>query len=333
MTFIVMIAVFALALRTPSASANIAGCPMFPTDNVWNARVDALPVHPQSAAYVNSIGASKPLHPDFGAGDWAGYHIGMSYATVNGSQPLVPINYTAYGSESDAGPFPIPPDAPVEGGNYITNTGDRHVLVVDTTNCKLYELFNAWKQPDNSWNADSGAVFTLTANAPLRPAGWTSADAAGLPILPGLTRYDEVVSGVITHALRFTVHCSAGYIWPARHRADYGSCANPPPMGLRFRLKASYPITPSLNPQVKVILTALKQYGMFVADNSSSGDWYLSGTHDANWNDDRLLNELRLVHGSDFEAVDESGLMVNVNSGQVRTCNCIPMLWLPLLKK
>ncbi len=331
-TSLTLLAVLSVGLLPRPASASLAGCPMFPADNVWNARVDSLPVDPQSDAYVASIGGSKPLHPDFGAAAWNGLPIGFSYAVVSGSQPLAAIHYTAYGNESDPGPFPIPPDAPVEGGNFITNTSDRHVLVVAQSDCKLYELYYAWKQPDNSWNADSGAVFTLTSNA-LRPNTWTSADAAGLPILPGLVRYDEVAAGVITHALRFTVHCSYGYIWPARHRTDNPLCATPPPMGQRFRLKSAYPITPTLNPQVKVILMALKQYGMFVADNSVGGDWYISGTHDANWNDDRLVNELKLVQGSDFEAVDESTLQVSADSGQVKIFNLFPKLWLPLIQR
>jgi hypothetical protein len=319
---------FSAALRpVQPVSANIAGCPMFPPDNVWNTRVDALPVHPQSNAFVTSISASKPLHPDFGAGQWAGFDIGMADALVPGSQPKIPVTFL-YASESDPGPYPIPANPPIEGGNYVTNTGDRHMLIVDTTNCKLYETWDSWKQPDGSWSLGSGAIFTLTSNA-LRPNSWTSADAAGLPILPGLARYDEVASGVITHALRFTVHCSQGYIWPGRHTATSGSCSTPPPMGLRFRLKASYPIAASLDPQVKVLLTALKQYGMFVADNSSSGDWFVSGLHDPHWNDDALVGELYLVKGSDFEAVDESALMLSPNSGQARQLN--PVLWLPLL--
>ena len=301
---------------------------MFPADNIWNARVDGLPVHSLSNAYVTSISAVKPLHPDFGAGQWAGFDIGMADAAVTGLQPKVAVAFD-FASESDPGPYPIPANPPIEGGNYVTNTGDRHMLIVDTTNCMLYETWNSWKQPDGSWSAGSGAIFTLTSNV-LRPDGWTSSDAAGLPVLPGLARYDEAASGVITHALRFTVHCSQGYVWPGRHTATSGSCPTPPPMGLRFRLKASYVIAPSLHPQVRAILTALKQYGMFVADNSSSGDWYISGLHDSNWNDDALVSQLSAVKGSDFEAIDESGLMLSPNSGQVR----LPLskaLWLPLL--
>lgn len=300
---------------------------MFPADNVWNARVDGLPVHSLSNAYVSSISASKPLHPDFGAGQWAGFDIGMADAAVPGAQPKVPITF-GYADQSDPGPYPIPNPPPIEGGNYVTNTGDRHMLIVDTTNCKLYETWNSWKQNDGSWQAGSGAIFTLTANV-LRPDVWTSSDAAGLPVLPGLARYDEASAGAITHALRFTVHCSLGHIWPARHTASSGSCATPPPMGLRFRLKASFVINPTFSPEVKAILTALKRYGMFVADNSSSGDWYVSGLHDPNWNDDALVNELYNVKGSDFEAVDESGLMRDPNSGQVLVLS--PALWLPLM--
>jgi hypothetical protein len=325
-----VIFVLGAALRPAEpVSANIAGCPMFPSDNVWNTRADTLPVHTQSNAYVTSISANKQLHPDFGSGQWQGLDIGTAYAAVPGSQPKITMSF-GYASQSDPGPYPIPANPPIEGGDFITNAGDRHMLIVDTTNCKLYETWDSHVQSDGSWYAGSGAIFTLTSNM-LRPDTWTSADAAGLPILPGLARYDEATSGVITHALRFTVHCSLGYIWPARHQANYQSnlCATPPPMGLRFRLKASYPITPTLDPQVKVILTALKQYGMFVADNSSSGDWYVSGLHDPNWNDDALVSQLKLVKGSDFEAVNESALMVSPDSGQARLLN--RTVWLPLL--
>jgi hypothetical protein len=321
---------FSAALRpVQPVSANIAGCPMFPADNVWNTRADSLPVHALSNAYVTSIGANKPLHPDFGAGQYDGFDLGMADALVPGSQAKLTVTFQ-YASESDPGPYPIPANPPIEGGNYVTNTGDRHMLIVDTDNCVLYETWHTQQNPDGTWQAGSGAIFTLTSNE-LRPDGWTSSDAAGLPVLPGLARYDEVASGVITHALRFTVHCSQGYIWPARHHADYqtGQCATPPPMGLRFRLKASYPITPTLDPQVKVLLTALKQYGMFVADNSFSGDWFVSGLNDPNWNNDVLHSGFGLVKGSDFEAVDESALMVTPNSGQARQLNAV--LWLPLV--
>jgi hypothetical protein len=293
------------ATRMPAAA--IDGCPLFPADNVWNARVDTLPVDPHSDDYVATIGADTPLHPDFGA-DWNGGPFGIPYTTVPGSQPLVALTFD-YASESDPGPYPIPPDAPIEGGS------DRHVLVVDRDHCKLYELWNAWPQAGGSWHAGSGAVFDLTSNA-LRPETWTSADAAGLPLLPGLVRYDEVATGSIHHALRFTAqNTQRSYVWPARHYASSSTDPARPPMGQRFRLKASFTISDSFSPEVKAILTALKTYGMFLADNGSN--WYISGAPDSRWNDDRLVNELKQIKGSDFEAVDESGLMVDANSGQV----------------
>jgi len=306
---------------TPASGSTIAGCPLFPANNIWNARVDTLPVHPLSSAYVSSIGASTGLHPDFGT-EWSGGLIGIPYTVTVGTQTPVTITFTAYGDESDPGPYPIPPNAPIEDGS------DRHVLVVDKDHCKLYEMFNSVPQPDGSWDADSGAVFDFNSNA-LRPAGWTSADAAGFPILPGLVRYDEVQAGAITHALRFTSNCTQNYIWPARHRANHGSCSNPPPMGLRFRLKASFDIS-SYPAQVQVILTALKTYGMFVADNGSN--WYISGTHDDLWNDDTLSNISR-VTGSDFEAVDETSLMLDPNSGQVFVFTPTAWVFLPLLRR
>ncbi len=325
----VCVIILAGLLAQPSSAA-IAGCPMFPANNVWNARVDSLPIDARSAAYITSIGASTGLHPDFGAGLYEGAPIGIPYTIVLGTQPLVTVTFDI-ADESDPGPYPIPPDAPIEGGAFVTNTGDRHVLVVDRDNCKLYETWSSYRQPDGSWQAGSGAVFTLTSNA-LRQAGWTSADAAGLPILPGLVRHDEVASGVITHALRFTAQrTQRKYIWPARHYASSITDANVPPMGQRFRLKASFFITPTLSPQVRVILVALKTYGMFLADNGSN--WFISGVPDEGWDNDALLNQLRLVRGSDFEAVDESGLMLDPNSGQVKTVNLNPALWLPLIRR
>jgi hypothetical protein len=289
------------------AAATVDGCPVFPADNVWNARVDMLPVDSHSDAYIATIGAATGLHPDFGA-DWNGGPFGIPYTSVPGSQPLVTVTFD-YVTESDPGPYPIPPDAPVEGGS------DRHVLVVDRDDCKLYEMWNARRQPGGSWRAGSGAVFDLNSND-LRPDTWTSADAAGLPILPGLVRYDEVAAGAIHHALRFTAeNTQQAYVWPARHYASTSTNPARPPMGQRFRLKASYTIPAHFSPEVKVILTALKTYGMFLADNGSN--WYISGAPDSRWNDDRLVNELRQVKGSDFEAVDESGLMVDPDSGQV----------------
>jgi hypothetical protein len=302
------------ATPPPSGSGpSIGGCPVFPADNIWNRRIDSLPVDASSAAYVNTIGSSTGLHPDFGSGLWDGGPIGIPFVTVPGTQPFVAIDFIWYGDESDPGPYPIPPDAPIEGGS--SSTGDRHVLVVDTGNCTLYELYYGWPQADGSWQAGSGAVFDLTSNA-LRPAGWTSADAAGLPILPGLVRYDEVASGSVNHALRFTVPATRqAYVWPARHYASSSTDPTRPPMGQRFRVKAGFN-TSGFSPANQVILTALKTYGMFIADNGSS--WYLSGVPDDRWNNDDLHNLQTGVHGSDFEAVDESSLMIDPNSAQAR---------------
>ena len=293
-----------------SPSAAISGCAIFPADNVWNTRIDTLPVHPRSNDYIATIGPTTGLHPDFGT-VWLGAPIGIPYTTVPGTQTPVTITF-GYDDESDPGPYPIPSDAPIEGGP--SSTGDRHVLVVDRGNCVLYEMFDAWPQAGGSWSAGSGAVYTLTSNA-LRPNGWTSADAAGLPILPGLVRYDEVAAGAINHALRFTAsRTQDAHVWPARHDASTSTDPARPPMGQRFRLKASFDIS-GYPPEVQVILQALKTYGMILADNGSN--WYISGVPDSRWDDDTLVSQLQKVKGSDFEAVDESGLMVDPDSGQV----------------
>lgn len=311
-----------VATKTPTATAttasgsggpSIGGCAVFPANNIWNRRIDSLPVDPSSQAYVNNIGATAGLHPDFGSGLWDGGPIGIPFVTVPGTQPFVPITFIWYGDESDPGPYPVPPNAPIEGGS--NSTGDRHVLVADTGSCMLYELYYASPQTDGSWQAGSGAVFDLSSNA-LRPAGWTSADAAGLPILPGLVRYEEVVSGAINHALRFTVpNTRQAYIWPARHYASSSTDPTRPPMGQRFRLKANFDVS-HFSPLNQVILRALKTYGMFVADNGSA--WFLNGAPDDRWNNDDLHNLQSGVHGGDFEAVDESSLMVDPNSAQAR---------------
>jgi hypothetical protein len=286
---------------------------VFPGNNIWNRRVDMLPVDASSQAYVTNIGASIGMHADFGAGLWDGGPIGIPFITVAGTQPFVPIDFIWYGDESDPGPYPIPINAPIEGGD--ASTGDRHVLVVDTGSCVLYELYYAWPQTDGSWQAGSGAVFDLTSNA-MRPAGWTSADAAGFAIMPGLVRYDEVAAGAINHALRFTVPRTRNtYLWPARHQASSSTDLTRPPMGQRFRLKASVDVS-SFSAANRVILTALKTYGMLIADNGSS--WYLSGAPDERWDNDDLHNLQTRVHGSDFEAVDESSLMIDPNSAQAR---------------
>lgn len=289
----------------------LAGCAVFPQNNVWNVRVDHLPTVADSLAFVATIGASKTVHPDFGSGAWAGGPIGIPYVTVPGSQPKVPIRFD-YADESDPGPYPLPPDAPIEGGS--ASTGDRHVLVVDRDACTLYEVFGGYPQTDDSWLAGSGAVFDLRSHA-LRPGGWTSADAAGLPILPGLVRYDEVASGEIRHALRFTApQTRRAFVWPARHYASSLTGAGYPPMGQRFRLKATVDIS-RFSADVQVILRALKTYGMFLADNGSA--WYVSGAPDPRWNNELLVGELGQIKGSDFEAVDASSLMVDPNSGLV----------------
>ncbi len=279
-----------------AGSPLLAGCPIFPQDNPWNTDISTLPVHPRSSAFISSIGADKHLHPDWG-GFWQGRPAGIPYVVVGGDQPRVPVVF-GYPDESDPGPYPIPPDAPIEGGPDAE--GDRHVLVLDKDYRKLYELFAAYPQPDGSWRAGSGAIFDLTTNA-LRPAGWTSADAAGLPILPGLVRRDEVLAGEIRHALRFTTRrTQRGYIAPATHWASSSNDSNLPPMGLRLRLKADYDIS-RFPEHVQVILRALKRYGLILADNG--GDWFITGAHDPRW-DVTDYETLKQVPGSAFEAVD-----------------------------
>ena len=277
-------------------------CPIFPADNPWNQRVDDLPVHPRSDEMVQSIGSDEGLHPDFGSGNWEGAPIGIPYTVVSSDQDKVPVSFR-YDDESDPGGYPIPPDVPIEGGP--NSRGDRHILLVDKDDCKLYELFAAYPKNDGpGWRAGSGAIFDLNSNA-LRPRGWTSADAAGLPILPGLARYHEVDDGVIDHALRFTVERSRRhYVYPARHFASDLTNRNLPAMGQRFRLKKGFDIS-GYPRQVRVILVALKRYGMIVADNGS--DWYISGAPDPGWNND-ALHELHDIEGRHFEVVDASSL-------------------------
>ena len=296
----------------PAAPPTIAGCQIFPTDNVWNARVDGLPLDSHSQTYVDQIGAEASMHADFGSGIWppdTGGPIGIPFVVVPGSQPAVAVDFVAWPEESDPGPYPVPPNAPIEGG--AGSDGDRHVLVLDSYHCMLYELGVAYPNGDGTWYANCGAVYNLRSNA-LRPATWTSADAAGLPILPGLVRYDEVASGAITHAIRFTAPSTQdAFVWPARHQAGDPN-SDLPPMGERFRLKADYDIS-GFDPQVQVILRALKTYGMILADNGSA--WYISGAPDERWDND-VLHELGSVPGSAFEAVDESSLNGTPNSGR-----------------
>ncbi len=291
------------------AGPMLEGCPLQPPDNIWNTRIDTQAVDPNSLNYLASMGLGGTIHPDFGSGLWSGGPIGIPFISVPGDQPLVEISFT-YESESDPGPYPIPEDVPIEGGP--NGTGDRHLIIVDRDNCLLYEVFYAWPQPDGTWEAGSGAVFDLESNV-LRPDGWTSADAAGLPILPGLVRYDEVESGEIRHALRFTANpTQRAYIWPARHFASNSTNPDHPPMGLRLRLRDDFDIS-SFTPRLQIILTCLKRYGMILADNGSN--WFLSGVPDERWDNDEL-RDLDLISGADFEVVDSSSLIVDPNSGQ-----------------
>ncbi len=286
----------------------LAACPMFPTDNVWNTPIASLPVDSRSDAYVASIGSTTGLHPDFGSGTWDGGPIGIPYNTVSGNPPKVPVAFD-YADESDPGPSPIPASPILE------YSSDHHLLIVNQDDCTLYEMWDA-RQQSGAWQAGSGAIFNLRSNV-LRPSGWTSSDAAGLPVLPGLARCEDLEAGAIHHALRFTAQrTQKKFIWPARHYASSNTDPNVPPMGQRFRLKAGFDIS-TYSPQTQIILTVLKTYGMFLADNGSN--WYLSGAPGACWNDDALVSELRQVKGSAFEAVDESSLMVSADSGQVKT--------------
>jgi hypothetical protein len=282
----------ASALPLPQAP----GCAIFPRDNPWNERVDRLPVARDSAALIRSIGAGTGLHPDFGSGTWDGAKIGIPITVVGAGQPKVRVAFD-YADESDKGPYPIPGNVAIEGG------GDRHALIVDRSTCTLYELY-ALERRGGAWRAGSGAIWSLRSNR-LRPAGWTSADAAGLPILPGLARYDEVARGGIDHALRFTAdRTRRAYVWPARHQASDDTDASLPPMGLRLRLRADYP-TRGFPPQARTVLEALKRYGMILADNGSS--LYVSGAPDPRWDNDDL-HTLGRVTGADFEVVDTTRL-------------------------
>jgi len=308
-----------LSGRSAAAPPSIAGCQIFPVDNIWNTPVDNLPVLPSSSSYINSIGASTGLHPDFGSGTWEGAPIGIPLTIVSATQPKVGVTF-GWPEESDPGPYPIPTDALIEGGSQ--SGGDRHVLVLDKDACKLYELYAAYPQLNGSWEAGSGAVYDLSSNR-LRPRDWTSADAAGLPILPGLARYDEVAAGEIIHALRFTVQNTRNaYVWPARHLASDLTGASYPPMGQRFRLKAVFNIS-VFSSQVQVILRALKKYGMILADNGSN--WYISGIPASGWNNDQLVSQLSQVKGSDFEAVDGTAMMIDSDSGQVNAAFIPPV--------
>ena len=291
-----VIAAPALAAPVPLPAA--PDCPLFPETNVWNKPVAKLPLRSNSRTIVDAIGAGLPVHADFGSGVYQGAPIGIPITAVTSAEPLSAVDFH-YDDESDAGPYPIPDDVAIEGGD--DSDGDRHAIIVDSDSCRLYELSALYPTP---WSAGSGAIWSLTSNA-LRPRGWTSADAAGLPILPGLVRYEEVAAGHIDHAIRFTVSRSRrDYVYPARHFASSLTSKSLPPMGLRLRLRANYPVS-GFPYQARVVLKALKRYGMIVADNGTS--WYLTGAPDAGWDNDQL-HTLGKVKGSDFRVVDTRNL-------------------------
>jgi hypothetical protein len=289
------------ARRLTPPGPTVGGCSVFPGTNAWNTDVTGLALHPRSAATIakiQSIGGDF-LHPDFGSNP----EYGIPYVVVPPTQPLVPITYTAYGDESDPGPFPVPLDAPVEGG--ASSSGDRHVLVVREGSCELFELFGA-RRSGTGWSADSGARWSLV-TGDLRPIGWTSADAAGLPILPGLVRYDEVATGSVRHAIRVTfAQTQRGFVLPATHFASSRTDLDLPPMGLRLRMRADYDLS-AVTGQARVIAEAMKTYGLVVADNGSN--WFFQGGSDPRWDDDDL-NQLKQIPGTAFEVVD---------TGEVRT--------------
>jgi hypothetical protein len=294
--------ILAMILRRKSPSINASnGCPVFPANNIWNAWILNLPVDPHSQAYIESMGPDLPLHPDFGTTG------GIPYSVTDGDLPAAQVTFDDP-SESDPGPYRIPDNAPIEVGE------DTHMLVLDRNRCMLYELFAARHTGTQQWQAGSGAIFNLRSNQ-LRPSTWTSADAAGLPILPGLARYEEVKAGRIAHALRFSTRITRReFVWPGRHYAARSTDANLPPMGQRFRLRGSFDVS-GFSPDTQVILTALKGYGMMLSDNG--GPWFITGAPDVRWSSS-LVTELRKVTGSDFEAVDTSSLMVSRDSGEAR---------------
>ncbi|MET8911486.1 hypothetical protein [Micromonospora sp. NPDC004551] len=302
----------------PAARAGLGGrpspgaapCRVFPADNVWHADVSRLPVHPRSAAMIAAIGGSATVHADFGSGRWEGAPIGIPVTVVPAGQRRVPVTF-GYADESDPGPYPVPPDAAVEGGP--NGTGDRHVIVWDRTACRAYELFDAHRS-GAGWRAGSGAVFDLRSNR-LRPAGRTSADAAGLSILAGLVRYDEVAAGHIDHALRVTVpRTRTGWTWPATHSASAATDPALPQLGPRLRLKRSVDLS-RLPRQARIVAEAMQRHGLIVADHGSA--WFVSGAPDPRWDND-ALHALGGLRGSDFEVVDVTGLMVRAGSGATR---------------
>ena len=299
----------ALALATTALAGSapkspmLGGCPVFPSTSVWNQRVDALPVAANSAALIASIGLDAHVHADFGSGLWDGSRIGIPFVVVHGKTTPRSRLHFEYADESDKGPYPIPANVPIEGQPANTD-GDRHAIIVDRDSCKLYELY-ALQRQGSGWVAGSGAIWNLRSNA-MRPSGWTSADAAGLAILPGLARWDgDASTGAIDHALRFTAERTRNtFIYPARHEASSDGDPSLPPMGLRVRLKANVDIS-RLPPQARIVATAMKRYGMILADNGSS--WYVSGAPSPRWSNDQL-HALGQLTGADFEVVDTSTL-------------------------
>ena len=298
---LVVVILAALAVALPTEGRPLPGaaeCPVFPRTSHWNRPVDRLPEHPRSDAIVGAVGRAETAHADFGSGLYEGRPIGIPYRVVRAGQRRVPVTFE-YASESDRGPYPIPPGVPIEGGR--GSDGDRHVILVDRSRCRLYELFSAYPfDGGRRWRAGSGAIWSLRSNR-MRPRGWTSADAAGLPILPGLARYDEVRRGRIDHALRITVpRTRRAFIYPARHFASDSTDPDLPAMGQRVRLRRGFDVS-RFPRQSRVVLRALKRYGAIVADNGSA--WYVSGAPNAGWDNDDL-HSLGRVRGGDFEVVD-----------------------------
>jgi hypothetical protein len=302
-----LLAAAALAIALSGAAApspRVGGCPLFPASNAWNERVDALPVAADSDTLIRSIGLDTGVHADFGSGLWDGSRIGIPFVVVHGGTTPKSRVAFEYADESDRGPYPIPANVPIEGQPAHANDGDRHALIVDRDSCRLYELY-ALERTGARWTAGSGAIWNLRSNA-LRPAGWTSADAAGLPILPGLARWDgDASTGVIRHALRFTAaRTRRSYVYPARHYASSSDDPSLPPMGLRVRLKASVDIS-KLPRQARIVAQAMKTYGLILADNGSN--WYVTGAPSPHWSNAEL-HALGSLHGSDFEVVDTASL-------------------------
>jgi IPT/TIG domain len=284
----------------------IGSCPILPADNIWNTPVDKLPASPNTASYINSMGSTLPLRPDFGSGMYNGAPFGMPFVKVKSTQTKYPATFV-YQEESDPGPYAVPLDVSLEGG------ADQHAIALDMDNCILYEIFAAIPQT-NSWYGGGGAIFDLKSNA-LRPYGWTSADAAGLPIMPGLLRYDEIVAGEVRHALRVSaLYTQRAFVWPARHWASYYDDPQHPPLGTRLRLRAGFDVS-RYPREIQIIMNGLKKYGMMIADNGAS--WFFGGEPDPRWDND-MLRLLLDVKGSDFEVVDVSSLMIDPNSGQAK---------------